>query len=587
MEIKTHLNNSVQVCQNCKNEFNITQDDFSFYSKIDVPAPTFCFDCRAQRRMMFRNERVMYKRTNNAPNKNNEQIISIHNPEADVTVYDDRTWWSDAWDPMDYGFEYDFSKTFFQQFKQLYRSVPLISLSVTNNMNCTYCNVSEGDKVCHMLSGSEHNEDTIYGNRVVENKQSGDLYIAFQNEACYELTNCTKCFKTLYSMNSQECSDSYFLMNCKNCIDCIGCINLRSKSRCIFNQQYTKEEYDKLKKEFNLNTIDGVRKFKEMFDEFSKTQFFRYANNVKSEGSTGDNLVGVAKSQNIFDFQEAENIKNCFWGLRMKDSQDAGPGVGMGSELVYDVVDQMGGHDVCFTSVVYHSFNVKYSINCHSSTNLFGCYGLRTKEYCIFNRQYSKKEYEELVPKIIAHMKEMPYVDSKGRIFSYGEFFPYDISPFAYNETIAQEYFPISKEQAIDKGFEWYEREERNYQTTIKSGQIPQTIDEVQDTFINEIIECSGGGNAVRQCTQAFKIIPQELELYRKLNVPLPEFCYNCRHYNRLQKRNPMKLWHRACMCDRDNHEHQGKCQNEFETSYAPNREEIIFCEKCYQAEVM
>lgn len=574
-------------CQNCKNNFTITPDDFSFYSKIDVPAPTFCFDCRAQRRMMFRNERVMYKRTNNAPDKNNEKIISIHNDDMQVTVYDDRTWWSDAWDPMDYGFEYDFSRTFFQQFKELYRSIPLIGLSITNNVNCTYCNVSEGDKACHMLSGSEHNEDTIYGNRVVENKQSGDLYIAFQNEACYELTNCTKCFKTLYSINSQECSDSCFLMNCKNCVDCIGCVNLRSKSRCIFNQQYSKEEYDRLKKEFNLSTIDGVNKFKEIFNEFSKTQIFRYANNVKSDGSTGDNLVGVTKSLNTFDFQDAENVKDCFWGLRIKDSRDAGPGVGMGAELIYEAVDELAGNNLCFTSVVYNSFNVKYSINCHSSSNLFGCYGLRTKEYCIFNRQYSKKEYEELVPKIIAHMKEMPYIDSKGRVFSYGEFFPYDISSFAYNETIAQEYFPLTKEQAIQNGFEWYDRGERNYQVTINNEDIPQNIDQVKDTFINEIIQCKSFGDPVKQCTQAFKIISAELELYRKLNVPLPIYCYNCRHYNRLQKRNPMKLWPRSCMCKKENHDHAGICTNEFETSYAPERPEIIYCEKCYQQEVL
>jgi len=70
------------------------------------------------------------------------------------------------------------------------------------------------------------------------------------------------------------------------------------------------------------------------------------------------------------------------------------------------------------------------------------------------------------------------------------------------------------------------------------------------------------------------------------LNLPLPRLCPNCRHYQRLAQRNPLKLWHRQCMCKKENHEHNGKCEVEFETSYAPERPEIIYCERCYQQEV-
>ncbi len=580
------MESSTRQCQSCKKEFTIDPEDFDFYNKIKVPPPTFCFDCRSQRRMMFRNERTLYKRLNAAPGHENEQMISIFHPESKVTAYDDRSWWSDSWDPFSYGHVYDFSKPFFVQFKELYRSVPQVGLSVTNLVNCTYCNVSEGDKACHMVSGSEHNEDTLFSNRVVENRQSGDLYIGFQNELSYELVNCTKCYRTAFSFNSQECSDSRFLSNCKNCTECIGCINLRNASRRIFNVQYTKEEYEAKKKEYALHTRAGIEKFQKEFEKFCSTQFYKYANNIKAEGSTGDNLVGVTRSKNTFDFQEAEDLKNCFWGLRMKDSYDAGPGVGMsGGELLYEVVDNMSS-STFFSSIVYGSFDVRYSINCHGSSHLFGCYGLRNKEYCILNRQYSKEEYEILIPKIIEHMKTMPYIDSVGRIFSYGEFFPHDTSPFFYNETIAQEYYPLTKEEALERGFGWREPSERNYQITMPTDSIPETIRDIPASILNEVIECRGKGNSVTGCTTAFRLVPQEIELYKKLDVPLPQFCYNCRHYNRLKERNPMKLWHRSCMCEESKHNHQGKCLNEFETSYAPERPERIYCESCYQKEV-
>ena len=92
------MQSETKQCQNCKNDFVIESDDFAFYKKINVPPPTFCPECKLQRRMMFRNERILYKRKNYM---NGEDIISIHRPDTVYTVYNDRTWWSDKWDPMD------------------------------------------------------------------------------------------------------------------------------------------------------------------------------------------------------------------------------------------------------------------------------------------------------------------------------------------------------------------------------------------------------------------------------------------------------------------------------------------------------
>ena len=72
------------------------------------------------------------------------------------------------------------------------------------------------------------------------------------------------------------------------------------------------------------------------------------------------------------------------------------------------------------------------------------------------------------------------------------------------------------------------------------------------------------------------------------MNIPIPRLHPNIRYKNRFALRNPMKLWNRKCMCDKFNHpNHIGSaCEVEFETSYAPERLEIVYCEKCYQQEV-
>lgn len=579
-----------QNCHNCKVDFTIEPEDFSFYTKINIPPPTFCFDCRLQRRMMFRNERIFYKRDNNAPGKESESIISIHHPESNYTVYDDRTWWGDTWDPMDYGKPYDFSKPFFQQFKDLYQSIPLINLSITNMSNCAYCNVSEGDKGSYMISASNANEDSLYGNRLSTNKGVCDTYIATSNESCYELVSCVKNFKCHYCIHTNECVDSYFLYNCKNCTDCICCVNLRNKSYCIFNQQYTKEEYQKKKDELALDTYAGIEKARKKFMDLVVSGIHKYAHTLKAVDSTGDNIENVSRVVNAFDIINAQDCKNAVWGgYGMKDSMDVGPGVGIQSELLYECFDTaLQASIMICTGVVYHSFDVRYSINCHSSSYLFGCHGLRSKKYCILNYQYTKEEYETLLPQIIEHMKTMPYTDAQGRVFTYGEFFPYDISPFAYNETIAHEYFPLSKDTVLQNGWNWYERADRDYAITLSNDAIPERIANVADSVCDDVIECANKGLQESSCTTAFRIVPTELEFYRKFSTPIPHYCPNCRHYNRLKLHNPIKLWQRSCMCDQTTHFHGNEhCTIEFQTSYSPERPEKVYCERCYQQEVI
>src|SRR3989344_6119385 len=175
-------------------------------------------------------------------------------------------------------------------------------------------------------------------------------------------------------------------------------------------------------------------------------------------------------------------------------------------------------------------------------------------------------------------MNTMPYMDNKGRTYKYGEFFPLELSPFCYNETIAQEYFPLTKEEAIRQGYKWKEQEERNYKMDIKNENIPDNIKDVNDEIVGKVMECEHKGKCNEQCTEAFKIIPEEFTFYQRMNLPLPHLCSNCRHYQRLEQRNPLNLWHRKCMCEKNSHANHSSinCQNEFETSYAPDRPEII-----------
>jgi len=557
------------------------------------------------RKMIWRNERGLRVRKCDLCKK---ETISMYLEGTKFPVYCRDCWWSDAWSPLDYEGSYDFSKTFFAQFRELRDRVPRPALSYTNVVDSKYLNYAIDAKNAYLVFGCHDVENVAYGKIATYVKDSMDVAFTDRSELCYDVINCTKSFKVSFSKYADDCQDSMFLLDCRNCSNCMGCVSLRNKSYCIFNEQYSKEEYKKRLAELDLGSFKNLAKLNLEFQKYSMLFPRRFANIRNSVNVIGDD---INHSRNCYTcFYLTEGSENCRYSVVLsdpvKDSSDLVNCAFSGTELLYEMISG-AGRRLFFGHKVWYGYEIIFSEECHSSNNLFACIGLRNKSYCILNKQYTKEEYEKLVPRIIEHMNQMPYTDKKGRIYKYGEFFPPELSPFSYNETIAQEYFPLTKEQAIEKGYSWKDPEPRNYQITLKSEDIPDHINDITDGILNQIIQCAHaplGGETAKcneQCTQAFRIIPQELEFLRKMNLPLPRLCPNCRHYQRIKQRNPLKLWHRRCQCagaksengiyqntaDHMHHKKDEPCLNEFETTYAPERPEIVYCEACYLREVV
>ncbi len=300
---------------------------------------------------------------------------------------------------------------------------------------------------------------------------------------------------------------------------------------------------------------------------------------LQSVNVTGDSISFSKNLRSCFVAKASENCRYCEYITSDKDSYD----VAMSGEMqeCYEgvVVDHSQMNHWGLFSV--KSQDVRYTQHCHSSKHLFGCVGLRNSSYSILNKQYTREEYEELTEKIITHMNDMLYKDKKGNMYKYGEFYPAELSPFGYNETLAMENFPLTKEEALSSGYKWQEHIQRTIgKETIKTEDIPESINDVDESILDEVLACG-------ECNRNYKIVPNELIFYKKMFIPVPRKCFHCRHTARLKLRHPFKLWHGKCMCENVTHNnHTGPCGVEFETTYSPERAETIYCEKCYQQEV-
>jgi len=567
---------------------------------MQVPPPTFCPPCRLERRLAYRNERSLYKRPCGLCGKD---TITMYDPAGPIPSYCGECWWGDRWDPLSYGKEYDFSKPFFAQFRELMEHVPhqnLIGIHTTW-VNTTYANMNHELKNCYLLFNADYDENCLYSEELERSKECMDSTMLDSTQLAYECLNCTSCYNIFNSVNCESSHDVWFSKNLSGCSNCFGCANLRNQQYCIFNKRYNKEEYAKLLGTFRLDSRQSLAALAEKAHEHWLRYPNKYMTGYQNLRSTGDYVYNSKDVRDSFIATGSERCRYCMW-LIVKNNKDCYDYTQFGenTERIYEaqccgknIGDVIGGIGVV------DSRSVRYSMFCFSNCrDLFGCVSLRGKQYCILNKQYTKESFDELRTKIIEQMQAMPYVDSRGCEYRYGEFFPSELSQFAYNETSAQEFFPLTAEEARAKGYCWRAPELRNYAITELPDALPDTIGEVSDDVVGKVIGCAHRGTCNEQCTTAFKIIEQELQLYRKFNLPLPQLCPNCRHYERLLRRNPPRLASRECQCGGANsknsvyrntgtHAHgSAPCTNRFQTAYAPDKPDIVYCEECYQAEV-
>ncbi|MDO8648367.1 MAG: hypothetical protein Q7R81_01145 [Candidatus Peregrinibacteria bacterium] len=556
-------------CAQCKAGFEITEDDLSFYDnlspvfggkKYKIPPATRCADCRQQRRLAWRNERYMYKRKCDFTG---QDIISMYPPDSPFKVYEQGVWWSDKWDAREYGRAFDFNRPFFDQFRELQLQVPRLSLVNKQSENAEFTNHSAKNKNCYLSAVTFECEDVYYSDWVIDHcKDIFDCsYLHEGSELCYETYYAWGSYRAFFCDFIKRCQDVWFCFDCTNCKNCFQCCNLRSKEYCIENKQYSREEYTRKMAEVLPFSAEELKKQREEYIRRKREVAIHPATyHVQTESSTGDLLFSTKNCTECFDTITAEDCRHCIDVIDVRDSMDTYH-VGW-SELMYECHAITNGYNCIVCHFTYDNRNIAYCDCTQNSQNLFGCAGLNKNEYCILNKQYTKGEYEDLVPQIIEHMQKST---------EWGEFFPIAFSPFGYNQSRAMEYYPLTKAQASQQGIPWsdYDPPFPAAKTIIPAAEIPSSIADTTDDILHCALQCEISG-------KPFRIIKQELDFYRKTGVPLPQRHPDQRYADRMAQRPPRKLWHRQC----------AKCKQPIATSYSPDRLEIVYCDSCYLKEV-
>lgn len=551
------MKTETKICVDCKNEFTITNEEFSLYEKVGIELPLICFFCRIKQHLSFW---MFGKFRKGKSDLSGENLITVLPEKTRYPIYTLHEWHSDKWDALDYGVDYDPSLLFFEQLKNLQEKVPHPHQLAKNNTNCDWCDDVWNSKNCYLSRSMEEGcEDLYYSYRNIAVKNSIDMRICFHSEKSYECSDCHNSFKLFYSKYSRDCVDSYFLYDCRNCQNCFMCWNLRNKSYCIENVQYLKEEYEKKLESFKLGSYIFVQSLKERFEELVKKEVVHRQNfNFRAYNSDGNYLQDVRNCHNCNTISDSEDSYNCIRGMNHTSNIDANGC--WNSELV--------GNCSCCPDAYYLKYSSwsscrysEYLELCIECEYCFGCVGLKKKKYCILNKQYDKKEYEKLKKEIVKDMKK------KGE---YGNFLPYSMSAGPFNFSTSFFYFPETKKEDILKLGGYWEDINESHIEGMSTSELPDSINDVTDTITTKALICPETG-------WRFNIAQNELIFYRANNIPLPRYHFDVRTRNALKYLTVLKSYPYKCIY----------CQNDMMAYYPPEwGYKKIACEECYKQNI-
>ncbi|PJA47310.1 hypothetical protein CO172_02265 [Candidatus Uhrbacteria bacterium CG_4_9_14_3_um_filter_36_7] len=436
-------------------------------------------------------------------------ICGIH-PGTGIRVLPDKEWFE-----KDFSFEqidYDESRSVFDQIYELNLRIPSSAqrnyVEVENSISIA----SHGDQNSYFVVASK-SKNTLFGVVAYNTEDSAEIYNAVTVNQSYNIVNSNRIFQSRYVRESNDCLNSVFLFDCRNCEYCFGATNKRNKKHLWFNEQLSKDEWEKRRAQVDLGKRSVVEEYLQKFDELMIKSIWPENFNEKTTDSIGEYLHGCTDCQYVY-FADggARHCDWCVWAIAQSQDNAFCAEVVNSKDCYYSagVPNCYGG---LFLFWCVRCQNSELCIGCYDCENCFGCVGLLKKKFHFFNKPYTEKEYWQKVDQIKCTMFD------RGE---YGEFFPakfsfghylesgavkYHLADLAFGEKIHANLFPVEIKGATGA-------ELAQAMDVKDSKEIPDTIDEI-DAWVNKPVYDA-------KLKRRFSLIAPEIALYKKLRIAPP-----------------------------------------------------------------
>lgn len=237
---------------------------------FDVPESSLAPELRIRHLGAFWPHWNLHKRK---CDKTGKEIVSVFRSDCPYPVWHKDEWFRNANPPKAF---FDFTQSFFPQAEKLFKQCPIAHSTGSNNENCEYTDDAWHSRNCYLCHSLFKTEDSRYTYRAYHEKNSLFNAFCYECERCLDCVNCHTCFECVSSLESKNSQNLQFCFDCRGCHDSFFCYNLRNKSYCIANTQFTKEQYENEIKQWDLCTVEGYKKASTIFQKIMREKaYFR------------------------------------------------------------------------------------------------------------------------------------------------------------------------------------------------------------------------------------------------------------------------------------------------------------------------
>jgi len=547
-----------RTCEMTGEKWMMDEEEISWYKKFNVPPSPFSPRVRMWHMTNFF---AVYQWWWNKHPETGEPILSYVHPASKIKVLPDKEWFTK--DFSDAAQSISFDQSFFDQFRELQIAVPLNATRNFVDPENSIATVSLGDRNGYFVSASQSEDsfyllDTQFGTRTM------DANAGINVTDCYHVSHSLRMHACKYVYESRDCMSSSFLFDCRNCEFCFGATNKRNAKYVFFNEQLTKDEWERRMSKIDLGSHQQCLAMVERFTKMVHTEAIWPQNfNEGSEGCLGDYLIRSSDMQHCLYSIDSHGGYYCY-GLYL--ANDNAFSCAIPGEHNY----QSGpvGHTSrsLFSVSLVRCDQLEYSMNCYDCTDCFGCVGLRHKQFHIFNKAYSEEDYWLRVDELKSAML------ARGE---YGRPFPIKFGFNYFPESGPVMYFGASVEDWDTTGRERFDASaEGAFGSLSLDDPRIKEVDQLPD-HIRDLDETEWAGKPIadRVIQRPFAFSKAEIAYLKKFNIAAPRHHFTVRMRDLLLSMSSGPFIHETC----------ASCQKEI--IMATNRtftQRKIYCQSCY-----
>ncbi len=502
-----------RTCEMTGEKWVMDEEEIDVFKQFNVPPSPYSRQVRLWHTLSFG---TVYQWWWNKNFDTGEPILTYAHPASGIRALPDKDWFDR--DFADTSLELDVSKLFFDQLRDLQVKIPV---NATRNIvppENSIATTSMGDKNSYFVAAST-SKDCLYLNDCQDADHSIDCNAGISITECYRVNHSSRLHRCFFILESYDCQESAFLFDCRNCEYCFGATNKRNKKYIWFNEQLTKEEWEKKRAELDLGSRDVLEATEKRFTDLVQNKAVWPENfNVRTADSTGEYLI---ECTNCVHTSYGLKSQNNYWCYGVYNGDGNAYCIAIPGQNNYQsgMVGETANSK--FSTSLIRCDDCEYSINCYDSEHCFGCVGLRHKRFHIFNKPYSEEEYWKKVDELKCAMLD------RGE---YGRPIPISMSFSYYPESGAYLYLGASMSDWDVMGMKQFDIDadgafgalRMEGKEILQPDQVPVNVDDLDDSWVGRAILDT-------EIKRPFTLMKPEIAFYKKHRIAPPRQHFTAR----------------------------------------------------------